>query len=201
MQRIAVVTGASSGIGAAIARALARRDWSCVLLARREERLRELAAELGAAYEVCDVTDRTALEAVAARHPQVSLLVNNAGIPGRAGFLAADPEQIERVLRTNYLGAVWCLRAFLPALEAAAPADVVNVVSVAGTVTLPASGPYAADYARLQQQRQPKRDRPYTPNLHSKRLSGIRGKAPSHSATAATMPTALAARAAGPLTD
>ena len=144
MQRIAVVTGASSGIGAAIARALARRDWSCVLLARREERLRELAAELGAAYEVCDVTDRTALEAVAARHPQVSLLVNNAGIPGRAGFLAADPEQIERVLRTNYLGAVWCLRAFLPALEAAAPADVVNVVSVAGTVTLPASGPYAA---------------------------------------------------------
>jgi NAD(P)-dependent dehydrogenase (short-subunit alcohol dehydrogenase family) len=48
------------------------------------------------------------------------------------------------VLRTNYLGGVWCLRAFLPGLEAAAPSDVVNVVSVAGTVALPPSGPYAA---------------------------------------------------------
>ncbi|HEY3544430.1 MAG TPA: SDR family oxidoreductase [Gaiellaceae bacterium] len=144
MQRVAVVTGASSGIGAATARALARRGWRCILLARREERLRELAEEVGGAYEVCDVTDRTAVETVAARHPRVDLLVNNAGVPGRASFLTADPEQIERVVRTNYLGAVWCLRAFLPALEAAAPADVVNVVSVAGTVTMPASGPYAA---------------------------------------------------------
>ena len=144
MQRVAVVTGASSGIGAATARALARRGWHCILLARREERLRELADEIGGAYDVCDVTDRTAVETVAARHPRVDLLVNNAGVPGRAGFLTADPEQIERVVQTNYLGAVWCLRAFLPALEAATPADVVNIVSVAGTVTLPASGPYAA---------------------------------------------------------
>jgi NAD(P)-dependent dehydrogenase (short-subunit alcohol dehydrogenase family) len=144
MQRIAVVTGASSGIGAEIARALAARDWHCVLLARREDRLRELADELGGEYELCDVTDRDALAAVAARHPRVNLLVNNAGIPGRASFLDADPDQIERVTRTNYLGSVWCLRAFLPALEAAAPSDVVNIVSVAGTVALPASGPYAA---------------------------------------------------------
>ena len=47
-------------------------------------------------------------------------------------------------MRVNYLGSVWCLRAFLPALEAAAPSDVVNVVSVAGTVAIPQSGPYAA---------------------------------------------------------
>jgi short-subunit dehydrogenase len=144
VQRVAVVTGASSGIGAEIARALARRDWRCVLLARREERLRPLAEEIGGDYDVCDVTDRTAVEAVAARHPQVNLLVNNAGVAGRANFLDGDPETIERVMRTNYLGAVWCLRAFLPALEAAAPSDVVNIVSVAGTVALPASGPYAA---------------------------------------------------------
>jgi NAD(P)-dependent dehydrogenase (short-subunit alcohol dehydrogenase family) len=144
MQRIAVVTGASSGIGAEIARALAAQDWRCVLLARREDRLRELAEEVGGEYELCDVTDRDGLAAIAARHPRVNLLVNNAGIPGRAGFLDADPDQIERVMRTNYLGSVWCLRAFLPALEAAAPSDVVNIVSVAGTVALPASGPYAA---------------------------------------------------------
>ncbi len=144
MRRIAVVTGASSGIGAEIARALAAQEWQCVLLARREDRLRELADEVGGEYELCDVTDRDAIAAVASRHPRVSLLVNNAGIPGRANFLDAEPEQIERVMRTNYLGAIWCLRAFLPALEAAAPSDVVNIVSVAGAVALPASGPYAA---------------------------------------------------------
>jgi len=144
MRRIAIVTGASSGIGAEIARALAGQDWHCVLLARREDRLRELARKIGGEYELCDVTDRDGLAAIAARHPQVNLLVNNAGIPGRASFLDADPDQIERVMRTNYLGSIWCLRAFLPALEAAAPSDVVNIVSVAGTVALPASGPYAA---------------------------------------------------------
>ena len=115
-----------------------------MLLARREDRLRELADEVGGEYELCDVTDRDAIAAVASRHPRVSLLVNNAGIPGRANFLDAEPEQIERVMKTNYLGAIWCLRAFLPALEAAAPSDVVNIVSVAGAVALPASGPYAA---------------------------------------------------------
>jgi uncharacterized protein len=141
MQRIAVVTGASSGIGAEIARALAKRDWHCVLLARREDRLRTLADEIGGEYEVCDVTDRAAVDAVATRHPRIDLLVNNAGVPARASFLEGD---VETALRTNYLGGVWCVRAFLPALEAAAPSDIVDIVSVAGTVALPASGPYAA---------------------------------------------------------
>ena len=144
MQRIAVVTGASSGIGAEIARALAKRGWQCVLLARREDRLRELADEIGGTYEVCDVVDRESLAAVAARHPTVHLLVNNAGQPGRAGFFDEDPQRIEDVLRVNYLGSVWALRAFLPALEAAAPSDLVNIVSVSGAVTIPRSGPYSA---------------------------------------------------------
>jgi len=146
--RVAVVTGASSGIGAATARALAARGWRCVLLARREERLRALAEELGGEYEVCDVGDRAAVERVAAavreRHPALALLVNNAGIPGRADFLEADPERIEAVMRVNYFGSVWCLRAFLPALEAGAPSDIVNVVSVAGAVAAGTSGPYTA---------------------------------------------------------
>jgi NAD(P)-dependent dehydrogenase (short-subunit alcohol dehydrogenase family) len=147
-ERVAVITGGSSGIGAALARELRGRGWRCVLVARREDRLRELADQLGAEFEVCDVADRAAVEALAARvterHPRIKLLVNNAGIPGRADFLTGDPERIETVLRVNYLGGVWCLRAFLPALESAAPADVVNVVSVAGTLALPDSGPYAA---------------------------------------------------------
>jgi 3-oxoacyl-[acyl-carrier protein] reductase len=70
--------------------------------------------------------------------------VNNAGIPAGGDFLTADPERIEAAMRVNYLGSVWCLRAFLPALEAARPSDVVNMVSVAGTVAYPPSGPYAA---------------------------------------------------------
>jgi uncharacterized protein len=146
--RVAVVTGASSGIGAAIARALAARDWHVVLLARREDRLRALAEELGGEYELCDVGRRDEVERVAAevtaRHPKLRLLVNNAGIPGRAGFARIDDERLEQVIRVNYLGSVWCLRAFLPALEAAGRADVVNVVSVAGTVAFAPSGPYSA---------------------------------------------------------
>ena len=119
-----------------------------MLIARREDRLAAVAAEVGGEYEVCDVADRGAVERAAHRLAErgrpVHLLVNNAGLPGRTSFFDADPARIERVLRVNYLGGVWCLRAFLPALEAAAPSDVVNVVSVAGAVALPRSGPYAA---------------------------------------------------------
>jgi uncharacterized protein len=148
VQRIAVITGGSSGIGAAIARRLSEEGWRCVLLARREERLRAVAEELGAEWETCDVSDRDAVERAAteigARHPQIHLLVCNAGIPGRTGFLSAHPERIEEVMRVNYLGAVWTVRAFLPALEAAAPSAIVNIASTAGTVAFPPSGPYSA---------------------------------------------------------
>jgi len=147
-RRVAVVTGASSGIGAEIARLLAARGDLCVLLARRADRLQAVADELGAEAECCDVSDRAAVEAVAARvlerHPRIDVLVNNAGIPGRTSFLDGDPEVIERLIRINYLGAVWCLRAFYPGLQAAAPSDVLNIISVAGVVAGPPSGPYSA---------------------------------------------------------
>jgi uncharacterized protein len=124
-------------------------------LARNEEKLRAVAKSLGAEYEVCDVADREsverAAEAIRSRHPAVKVLVNNAGIAGRTGFVNAEPDWIERVTSVNYLGGVWCTRAFLPALEAAAPADIVNVVSVAGTVAgAGTSGVYtAAKHAQL----------------------------------------------------
>lgn len=143
VQRVAVVTGGSSGIGAAIARALAARAWRCVLLARGEERLRTIAEEIGGEYELCDVADRASVEAVAervrSRHPRIGLLVNNAGIPARTTFLGGEADRIGDVVAINYLGGVWCLRAFLPSLEP--PADIVNIVSVAGEV---AGGPYSA---------------------------------------------------------
>jgi short-subunit dehydrogenase len=148
LTRVGVVTGASSGIGAAVARALAGRGWQLVLLARREDRLQALAEELGGEYELCDVGRRENVERVAAkvseRHPRIQLLVNNAGIPGRRGFAEIELDRLEEVLRVNYLGAVWCLRAFLPALEASGRSDVVNIVSVAGTVAYGPAGPYSA---------------------------------------------------------
>ena len=114
--RVAVITGGSSGIGAALARDLRKEGWTCVLVARGEERLRELAGQLA--------VDALAAR-VLARHPRIHLLVNNAGLPARADFFG-EPDRIEAVARVNYLGGVWCLRAFLPALEAAAPSDVVR---------------------------------------------------------------------------
>ena len=154
--RVAVVTGASSGIGEATARELARRGWHCVLLARRADRLESLAREVGGEWEVCDVSDREQVDEVAARvlerHPAIGLLMNNAGMPARGSFLEIDPELVERVIDVNYLGGVWCLRAFLPGLQNAAAragseaggARVVNLVSVAGTVAFAPAGAYAA---------------------------------------------------------
>jgi short-subunit dehydrogenase len=110
--------------------------------------LRALAAELGGEYEVCDVANRDEVERVAARvlqrHPRIHLLVNNAGIPARSSFTRIDADRLEEVVRTNYLGGVWVLRAFLPGLEAAGRSDVVNIVSVAGTVAFGPAGPYSA---------------------------------------------------------
>ncbi len=155
--RVAVVTGASSGIGEMTARELARRGWNPILLARREDRLAAIAGELGAEWEVCDVSQRAQVDEVASRilerHPAIALLVNNAGIPARGSFFDIDPERIEEVLAVNYLGGVWCLRAFEPGLRSAAAsggAHVVNLVSVSGTVAFAPAGAYsAAKHAQL----------------------------------------------------
>ena len=143
-----MITGASSGIGEATARELSKRGWHCVLLARRAEQLEQIADEIGGEWETCDVSDRAQVDEVAARvlerHPAVALLVNNAGIPARGSFLDIDPELLERVTAVNYLGSVWCLRAFEPGLRAAARAHVVNLVSVSGTVAFAPAGAYSA---------------------------------------------------------
>jgi len=133
--RVAVVTGASSGIGAELVRTLRARGWHTVGLARRPSEADE--------HEECDVADRASVEAAAARvlarHPQIELLVNNAGVAAGGRFLEASPERIEQAVRTNYLGSVWVALAFLPALGRGS--HLVNVVSVAGLVS---DGPYSA---------------------------------------------------------
>lgn len=146
--RVAVITGASSGIGEATARSLASSGWKCILLARRADRLESIAADIGGEWEVCDVGDRAQVDEVASRvlerHPAIGLLVNNAGIPARGSFLDIDPERIEAVTAVNYLGGVWCARAFAPGLRAGRPSHVVNVASVAATTTFAPAGAYSA---------------------------------------------------------
>jgi NAD(P)-dependent dehydrogenase (short-subunit alcohol dehydrogenase family) len=134
--RVAVVTGASSGIGAELCRTLRQKGWHVVGISRRR-------APDADECEECDVSERAQVDAAAAavlaRHPRIDLLVNNAGIAGRTSFVEAEPELLEALVRTNYLGSVWCLRAFLPGL--APGSHVVNVASVAGLVAV---GPYSA---------------------------------------------------------
>ncbi|HUK45836.1 MAG TPA: SDR family oxidoreductase [Gaiellaceae bacterium] len=134
--RVAVVTGASSGIGAALCRVLSGRGWHVVGLSRSP-------ATEADEYEPCDVGDRSSVEEVAARvldrHLRVDLLVNNAGIAGRTDFVDADPETVEALITTNYLGSVWTLRAFEPGLGRGS--HLVNVISVSGLIAI---GPYSA---------------------------------------------------------
>ncbi|HEV2592173.1 MAG TPA: SDR family NAD(P)-dependent oxidoreductase [Gaiellaceae bacterium] len=134
--RVAVVTGASSGIGEELVRQLGRQGWHTVGLSRRTSGSDE--------HEECDVSDRSSVDAAAGRvlerHPRIDLLVNNAGMPARAkGFLDVEPERLEQATATNFLGGVWVTRAFLPGLGEGS--HLVNVVSVAGEV---AGGPYSA---------------------------------------------------------
>ena len=94
-ERVAVITGASSGIGEATAREPPRRGRHCVLLARRADELERIAGEIGAEWEVCDVSDRAQVDEVAARvlerHPAIDLLVNNAGHRHGGAFSTSTP--------------------------------------------------------------------------------------------------------------
>jgi NADP-dependent 3-hydroxy acid dehydrogenase YdfG len=125
MARIAAITGASSGIGAATARALAGDGFQLVLGARRFERLEEIAAEVSGEAVVLDVTDPESVEDFAARISRCDVLVNNAGGALGLGALAeADEDQWLRMYEANVLGTMRMTRALLPALIA--------VTSIAG---------------------------------------------------------------------
>ncbi len=150
--RIAVVTGASSGIGAATAHALAQAGFRIYLGARRQDRLREVAGPIGATALPLDVTDLESIEAFAAQLPsQVHLLVNNAG-----GALGVDrvetarDEDWQRMWETNVLGVMRVTRALLPALRASGDGHVVNVGSIAGFETYAGGAGYTGSKHALR---------------------------------------------------
>jgi NADP-dependent 3-hydroxy acid dehydrogenase YdfG len=151
--RTAVVTGASSGIGAATARALAGAGYRVALLARRADRIAALADELGEGVIAveADVTDRASL-VVAAERVQAELggaavLVNNAGVMLLGPFAAAQRDDYRQMIEVNLLGAITATEVFLDQLKGAVStggADIVNISSVAGRTARAGNGVYAA---------------------------------------------------------
>lgn len=131
--RTAVVTGASSGIGAATARALAGDGFQVVLGARRLERVEAVAGEVAGEAFALDVTDLRSVEEFVARVPRCDVLVNNAGGALGLGPLAeADEEQWRTMYESNVLGTMRMTRALLPRLIASGDGHLVAVTSIAG---------------------------------------------------------------------
>ena len=148
-----LVTGASAGIGAELARGLAARGYGVTLVARREERLRALADELGSGAEVapCDLADAAARGAlVAGLERQVTGVCNNAGFGSVGRFAELDAERELRLVRVNVEAVVELTRAFLPGMLEAGAGAVLNVASIAAYQPLPGFAAYAASKAFVQ---------------------------------------------------
>lgn len=147
--RVAVITGASSGIGAATARALAADGYKVALLARRIDRIEAIARELGNGSIAiqADVTDRDQLVAAAERVQDelggADVLVNNAGVMLLGPFSSARREDYRTMVEANLLGAITATEVFLDQLKAGG-GDLINISSVAGRTARATNGVYAA---------------------------------------------------------
>ncbi|HEY1518226.1 MAG TPA: SDR family oxidoreductase [Solirubrobacteraceae bacterium] len=147
--RVAVITGASSGIGEATARALAADGHRLALLARRADRIQALATELGdhAIAIEADVTDRDSITAAAARVKTelggADILVNNAGVMLLAPFSSDQRAELRQMIEVNLLGAITATEVFLDQLRDGG-GDLINISSVAGRTARPGNAGYAA---------------------------------------------------------
>jgi uncharacterized protein len=151
--KVAIVTGASSGIGRATALALARQGACLALAARRVDALRELAAEIeshgGKAMALqADVTKRDQVERmlheVLAQWGRVDILVSNAGEYIRAPIVELDPADLQRSLDVNFFGGVYCIKAVLPHMLAQKSGHILVVTSMDGKIGLPPDAPYVS---------------------------------------------------------
>jgi NADP-dependent 3-hydroxy acid dehydrogenase YdfG len=143
--RTAVITGASSGIGAATARALATAGFDVVAAARRVERCEELVAEVGGRAVRLDVGDPQSIAELAEAVPDAAVVVHSAGgALGLEPVSESDPEQWRQMYDTNVLGVMRVTKALLPALERSGDGHVVVLGSVAGVEVYPGGGGYTA---------------------------------------------------------
>jgi NADP-dependent 3-hydroxy acid dehydrogenase YdfG len=150
-RRVAVVTGASSGFGAATARELARAGFAVVVGARRTDRLRALAEPIGARWLPLDVTDAASVEAFAAAIPRVDVLVNNAGNAfGSETVAGADEAKWRAMFELNVMGTLRVTRALLDKLLASGDGLIVNVGSIAGFEVYPGGAGYTASKHALR---------------------------------------------------
>jgi uncharacterized protein len=152
---VAVVTGASSGIGAATVVELASRGATVVAAARREARLQEVVARAGhsASHVVCDVSsDAGVLDACAwvlAKHGRIDVLVNNAGTPLHRAFAETPVADMARVMDVNWLGQVRWMKAVLPSMRDRGRGSIVNVASAAGGAPWTWEAAYSASKAAV----------------------------------------------------
>ena len=152
--RWALVTGASSGIGADIARELAALGLHCVLLARREDRLRALARELGersgieCEIETVDLNEpgaaRSLFDRLSARGREIDVLVNNAGFGGHGNFLDQDVERVTAMIQVNVIALTELTHVFGNAMAERGGGYVLNVASIAALQPVPSYAAYAA---------------------------------------------------------
>lgn len=143
--RVAVVTGASSGIGQSAARVLAAQGFHVVAVARREKRITRLADELGGTAVVADVTDDAAVAALAASLPRVDVLVNNAGgAKGLEPVAEANLDDWRWMWETNVMGTLRVTRALLPKLIASGDGLIVTVTSIAALEVYDGGAGYTA---------------------------------------------------------
>jgi short-subunit dehydrogenase len=151
--KVALVTGASSGIGAELARQLADRGMVVALVARRQERLEKLASEIGgraglASAHACDVSDREAVERTArevlAANGRVDLLANCAGYARHILFKDHAVEDVEAMMQTNYLGVVYWIKALLPHMRTRGSGWILNFSSFAGKIGQADEAAYSA---------------------------------------------------------
>jgi NADP-dependent 3-hydroxy acid dehydrogenase YdfG len=144
-QRVAVITGASAGIGEATARTLAAQGFHVVAVARRADRINALAAEINGTAIAADVTDGAAVDALAAALPRVDVLVNNAGgAKGLEPVADADLENWRWMWETNVLGTLRVTRALLPKLIDSGDGLIVTVTSIAAMEVYDGGSGYTA---------------------------------------------------------
>jgi NADP-dependent 3-hydroxy acid dehydrogenase YdfG len=143
--RVAVVTGASSGIGEATARTLAGQGFHVVAVARRADRIERLAAEIDGTAVVVDITDDSSVRSLAERLERVDVLVNNAGgAKGLQPVAEANLDDWRWMWETNVMGTLRVTRALLPALIASGDGLIVTVTSTAALEVYDGGAGYAA---------------------------------------------------------